>query len=114
MRDNGLLQALIFLSDSRILGFSDWRRPSMATFSAGYSRRKIRVSPMWYASSIAAVIFSTICFLASGLMPGGASTNTTGITCLLSVLSKGCQIYCLYLLVQFIAPQFQSATPIFQ
>src|SRR5437667_12327843 len=39
-------QELIFFSTSRILGFSDWMRPSMATFSAGYSRRKISVSPM--------------------------------------------------------------------
>src|SRR5216683_6935573 len=71
--------ALIFLRASRILGFSDWIRPSMATFSTGYSRRKISVSPMWYASSTASVIFCIIALFFSGRMPGGASINRTGV-----------------------------------
>jgi hypothetical protein len=41
---------------------SDWKRPSWATFSAAYSRTKIRTSRTCQPSSSAAVIFSTIRF----------------------------------------------------
>src|SRR5215472_10785930 len=40
---------------------------------------KMRVSPISYASSIAAVIFLTIIFFLSSLSPGGASIVTTGM-----------------------------------
>src|SRR5262249_31235907 len=72
-------QVLIFLRASRIVGFSDWRRPSWATLSTGYSRRKIKVSPMWYDSSTASVIFCIIVRFASAPSPGGASIKITGM-----------------------------------
>jgi hypothetical protein len=37
---------IVFFTASRTCGFSDWRPPFRATLSSGYSRRKIKVSPM--------------------------------------------------------------------